>query len=59
MSNGNPPIKVTLDRGKDTKNTVRFDAADENEAIQSLYVPKDTMARLGDPQSIEVTITAA
>lgn len=55
------PVTVVLDREKATKNTVRYAErnGDEPTRIGTLYLQKATVAALGDPQAITITVDAA
>jgi hypothetical protein len=48
---------VTMEKTKDTKNKVRFGSDDDE--VPTLYIGKDTVKALGNPESIRVTVTAA
>jgi hypothetical protein len=52
------PMKVTLRRAKETKNTVRYEEPESDQpiVIGTLYLQKWALHRLGDPQEITVTI---
>lgn len=55
-------LKVTLTKEKETKNTVRFQetstANGEPEVVGSVYVQKWAWTRLGNPDTITVTVDA-
>lgn len=46
---------VTLVKNRETKNTYRFDSADEDSPIPSLYVRKSAFPN-GQPESVTVTV---
>ena len=52
------PMQVTLRRAKETKNTVRYEEPDSDQpmVIGTLYLQKWALHRLGDPETITVTI---
>ncbi len=52
------PLKVTLHRAKETKNTVRFEEPESGDPpiIGTLYRQKWATRRLEDPETITVTI---
>lgn len=50
-------IKVILHKDKTTPGTVRF-KEDREDRPMSLYLTKERVKELGDPESIEVTIEA-
>lgn len=50
---------VILAKDRETKNTVRFSTADEGVAVSTLYVGKEAVAELGDPDSVKVTVEPA
>jgi hypothetical protein len=57
------PTEVTLDRGEEKKNSWRFDAPEQTEGdpapvMRSAYVSKDTLAALGNPDRIRLSIAA-
>jgi hypothetical protein len=55
------PLKATLNRARETKNTVRYEEPETDQplVIGTLYVHKWAVKRLEDPETITVTITAA
>jgi hypothetical protein len=55
------PLNVTLRRAKETKNTVRYEEpeSDQPTVIGTLYLQKWALHRLGDPETITVTIAPA
>jgi hypothetical protein len=55
-------VTVTLIQDKETENTIRFQepkSPSKPALIGTLYVPKTTIADLGNPSSITVTVAAA
>jgi hypothetical protein len=54
------PLKVTLKRAKETKNTVRYEEPEGGEPpiIGTLYLQKWATHRLGDPEMVTVTVDA-
>jgi hypothetical protein len=50
---------IVLERDKETKRTVRFREIDGGEEIGTPYIPKSTLAQLGEPQRITITLAAA
>ncbi|MGD0945351.1 MAG: hypothetical protein ABR972_13920 [Acidimicrobiales bacterium] len=52
------PLKVTLRRAKETKNTIRFEETESGDPpiIGTLYLQKWATHRLEDPETITVTI---
>jgi len=52
-------VTVVLGNRADKKSVVRFDAEADNAALANVYVTKDAMKTLGDPQKVKVTIEAA
>ncbi len=61
MSDATEPLRVTLHKARETKNTVRFEEPEGGEppVIGTLYVQKWATHRLGDPETIAVVIEAA
>ncbi len=55
------PVKISLRRAKETKNTVRYEEpeSDQPMVIGTLYVQKWAVHRLEDPETITVTIEKA
>jgi hypothetical protein len=55
------PMRVTLHRAKETKNTVRYEEPESGDppVIGTLYVQKWAMHRLGDPETLTVTLEPA
>ncbi len=53
-------VKVKFSKERDTKNTVRFaeEGDPEDNKIGTVYLKKATVAELGSPEDIEVTVTA-
>ena len=51
-------IKLSFDRERETKNTVRFQEreGDEPALVGALYLQKAAFARLGDPKTLSVKI---
>lgn len=49
---------VTLKKERETKNTVRFTEDHENPVLGTIYVPKTTLAVIGNPTTIIVDISA-
>ncbi|MGO9151113.1 MAG: hypothetical protein ACLP1E_15235 [Acidimicrobiales bacterium] len=52
------PLKVTLKRAKETKNTIRYEEPEGGDPpiIGTLYLHKWATHRLEDPETITVTI---
>lgn len=52
-------VTITLEREKETKNKVRFSEPGEphEHLIGTLYVPKPTLSRLGNPARLRLTLT--
>jgi hypothetical protein len=55
------PVKLSLSRARETKNTVRDEGpeSDQPMVISALYVQKGAIQRLDDPEAITVTIARA
>ena len=55
------PLQLTLRRAKETKNTVRYEEPESDQplVIGTLYLQKWVLHRLGDPETITVTIEGA
>jgi len=55
------PLKVSLRRAKETKNTMRYEEPESDQplVIGTLYVQKWALHRLADPETITVTIERA
>ena len=55
------PLKVTLRRARETKNTVRYEEPESDQplVIGTLYMQKWALKRLGDPEVLTVTIADA
>ncbi len=56
---GVKPITVTLDKGKETKGTYRFDSPDPNAAITSIYVRKSAFDGGAVPERLVLTVQEA
>lgn len=55
-------VTVTLVQDKETPGTIRYQepkSPDKPALIGTLYVPKTTIAELGNPSSISVTVAPA
>ena len=52
---------MTLCRAKETKNTVRYEEPESDQPliIGTLYIQKWALKRLGEPETITVTIAGA
>ena len=55
------PMQVTLRRAKETKDTVRYEESegDQPPVVGTLYLQKWAVHRLGDPETLTVTISPA
>jgi hypothetical protein len=55
------PLKVTLTKARETKNTVRYEEPETDQplVIGTLYLHKWAVKRLEDPEVITATIAAA
>ena len=55
------PLQVTLQRTKETKNTVRYEEPESDQplVIGTLYVQKWALHRLGDPATLAITVAPA
>ncbi len=55
------PVKVSLRRAKETKNTVRYEEpeGDEPLIVGTLYIQKWACRRIEEPETITVTIEPA
>ena len=53
------PISVTSEQSKETKGTCRFDSADPNAAITSVYVRKSAFDGGAVPKRIVLTLAEA
>lgn len=52
-------IVVEMDSPEEKKRVKRFFSLDPKDAVTGIYVEKDALAKLGDPDKIIVTIEAA
>ena len=55
------PLQMTMCRAKEAKNTVRYEEPESDQpiVIGTLYLQKWALHRLGDPETITVTIERA
>ncbi len=55
------PLRMTLRRAKETKNTVRYEEPESDQpiVIGTLYLQKWALHRLGDPETVTATIERA
>lgn len=51
-------VSFNMDTPQVKKHVVRFDAADEDAAMQSAYISKAALKELGDPDEVRITIEA-
>ncbi len=51
------PITVVLKLTRETKNTYRYDAADDDAAVGNIYIQKKAMPS-GAPPELELRLTA-
>ena len=51
------PISIQMKRGKETAKSWRYEATDEDVTPDNVYIRKVTLAEMGDPEVITVTIT--
>jgi hypothetical protein len=59
MASKSKSVVVELSDAQPKKSVTRFNASDENSAIQNVYVSHDALKKIGNPDSITVTIEAA
>lgn len=52
-------VSVVCEKFKDHKRVTRFKENEKTSVVGSVYVDKDTLKELGNPESIKVTITPA
>jgi hypothetical protein len=50
-------ITVEMKRVKETKNTWRYEATEDDQPVDTQYIRKSALKRIGDPDVITVTIT--
>jgi len=56
-TNAAQPVTIPMLRDRETKNTVRYaESVGDDETARTIYVPKEDVAKLGNPDAIEVTI---
>ena len=51
------PITITVNLTRETKNTYRYDAADEDAPVSNIYIQKKAMPG-GAPPQLELQLTA-
>ena len=51
------PIAITLKLTRETKNTYRYDAVDEDAAVGNIYIQKKALPG-GTPPQLELQLTA-
>lgn len=59
MSSATDLVTVDLIREKETKNKVRFVEASGEDKLGTIYVPKATHAKLGNPDRLTMSIAPA
>ena len=52
-------MEVILERNKETKNTIRFQGETEDTQYLNIYLPKDEVAEMGNPDRLKLTIEPA
>lgn len=52
-------VTVTLNTRDDKKNSTRFVGSTDDEILSNIYIPNTAMEKLGNPDKVKVTITAA
>ncbi len=50
-------VKVAMQKEKETKNTFRYQALEEDSPIPTLYINKSAIAELGDPDVITIVVS--
>ena len=50
-------IKVEFTKGRETKNTWRYDSVEGSAVMGSLYLQKDKVVELGNPEKLTVVVT--
>jgi hypothetical protein len=53
-----PAVKVVLHKSKETKGTWQYKEEDEGRQVRQIYLAKEQVKELGEPESIEVTVKA-
>jgi len=59
MAKSAKKVTVVFDTPSEKKHVVRFDSSETDPAIQNVYVSKAALKKLGDPDSITITIEAS
>lgn len=52
-------MQVQLEREKETKNKVRFQEVGDGDLVGTVYVPKESLRRLGNPDLLTLTLEPA
>lgn len=52
-------VTVIMDDPAEKKSVVRFNNTDDDAAIASIYISKNAIKALGNPDSVKITIEAA
>jgi hypothetical protein len=50
-----PAVKVVLHKSKETKGTWQYKEEDEGRQVRQIYLAKEQVKELGEPESIEVS----
>lgn len=58
MAKTTTPVTVKMTKLKEHKKVIRYTASDD-QPITSVYIDKDTVAELGDPEFITLTVAAS
>lgn len=51
-------MKLIFTKAKDTKNKVRYEEEGDDQVVGTLYITKEDVRDLGNPEKVEVTINA-
>ncbi len=52
-------VQVELSNPQEKKSVTRFDATDDDAAMSTAYITKAALAKIGNPDSVLITIEAA
>jgi hypothetical protein len=52
-------IDVVLELEKETKRTIRYVEPGDDPRVGTIYVPKSTLAELGNPKILKLTLESA
>lgn len=50
------PVTIKFARARETKNTIRFEAVEDDQPVDTVYIRKAALRALGDPDKVTLTL---